>query len=82
MIHLHFKVKARAFGITFGTVEETREVTDIIALILKKWAPSFVGFNLAEVADQVQLNGMIGRDLSLDKPITLYNDRGVLIELK
>lgn len=57
-MHLHLKIKLRAFGITFGTLEETRDVTAAMTALFK-------GANLPKPG----------------QPVTLYDDRGVLIQL-
>jgi hypothetical protein len=33
MIKLHFKVKVRVFGVTVGTVEDTRDVSGVLRLV-------------------------------------------------
>lgn len=38
MIKLHFRIKLRVFGITLGTVEDTRDITAIFTPLIRQWA--------------------------------------------
>lgn len=70
MIHIHYRIKVRFLGITFGTLEDTKDVTNVVFALLTAVVPQ----SFKQTVGTLGLN-------SLQVPLTLYNDRGVFIEL-
>jgi hypothetical protein len=68
MLKIHVQAKLRAFGITFGTLDDTKDVTPLIVALLSKIAPAFATVGAAALS-------------ALSSPHTLYNDHGVLVEI-
>lgn len=68
MLKLHYKAKFRVFGITLGTIEDTKDVSGLISALAAKIFPQFPTILTSALQP-------------LSQPFALYNDRGVLIEL-
>lgn len=78
---LFIRVKFRAFGVTFGTVEREVSIDFLIPMIFRlfaSWLPA-----LSKLAEEFEMNGMIGRAVPrLAQPFGFYDDRGVYLEIR